>query len=59
MPLVQKSCEVSKGLSELRIILKSSVIANAMLTFKSAWLHAKAVNVVGNPEYKQSIGIIN
>lgn len=26
MPLVQKTCEVSKRLSELRIILKSSVV---------------------------------
>jgi hypothetical protein len=39
MPLVQKTCEVS----ELRIILKSSVIAKATLRFRSAWLHAKAI----------------
>jgi hypothetical protein len=43
MPLVQKTCEVSKRLSELRIILKSSVIAKATLTFRSAWLYVKAV----------------
>ena len=33
---------VSKRLLELRIISKSSVIAKATLTFRSAWLYSKA-----------------
>ena len=42
MPLVRKTCEVSKKTVTTNP-LKSSVIAKATLTFRSEWLYAKAV----------------
>ena len=40
---------MSRGLSELLIILKSSVIAKATLAFRSALLHAKVVKFHWQP----------